>query len=275
MWGIRSAFLCIPVFLVWFIAFWGAGYRRLPVEERLHLDIAAVSDSEARGLRDLLLEQVKRNLTPAQKRDPSRAVQTIASAMARIVAEWDGRDIELPRRVKPVVKGLLLFSGTSGVCVPFTLEALADSGLPETAFVYSAAHELGHVAGFCPEDEASFAGYFSGLQSDDKFARYACALSAYADLISRLKADDFEKAFQSLPETARQDLIKADEAYFKYRIRWFSRISWRVYGRYLQSQGIKEGVQNYSRGITLLAYAWRKGMLDTVASRQSSVAGGQ
>jgi hypothetical protein len=139
--------------------------------------------------------------------------------------------------------------------------------LPETALVYSAAHELGHLAGFCPEDEASFAGYISGMQADDGFARYACALSAYVDLISRLKPEDFERAVQSLPEAARQDLIKSDEAYRRYRIRWFSRISWSAYDRYLQAQGIKEGVQNYSHGITLLAYAWRKGMLAEISGR--------
>jgi hypothetical protein len=270
-WGIRNMLLCIPVFLVWFIIFWGAGYRRLPVEKRLHFDTAPVSESEAGILRDLLLEQVKRNAIPAGNRDEVRAVKSIASAMALIVAEWDECKIDLPCRVKPVPKGLLLSSGTSGVCAPFTLEALVDRGLPETAFVYSAAHELGHVAGFCPEDEASFAGYISGMRADDGFARYACALSAYMDLISRLKPEDFEKAVQSLPEAARQDLANADKAYRRYHVRWFSRISWSAYDHYLQAQGIKEGVQNYSHGITLLAYAWRKGMLNTVASRQLDI----
>lgn len=261
LWGIRFLAVCIPVLLVWFVAFWGAGYRRLPVTERLHLDTSSVSDREAGSLQGLLLELVKRDLALVRKRDPAHAVQSIASAMERIVAEWDGRGIRLPCRVKSVPKGFLLSNGTSGVCAPFTLEALADRGLPDTAFVYSSAHELGHIAGFCPEDEASFAGYFSGLQAEDPFARYACALNAYLDLISGLKSDEFKKALRNLPEPARRDLKNADEAYRRYRIRWFNRISQLAYGRYLKTQGIKEGVENYSHGITLLAYAWRKGML--------------
>ncbi len=147
--------------------------------------------------------------------------------------------------------GFVLSRGTSGVGAPFTLVALVDKGLPDTALVYSAAHELGHIAGFCPEDEASFAGWIAGLNADDKFARYACALSAYSDLI------DHKNAFEALPESAQQDLKKADDAYRKYRIGWFSRISWRTYNRYLQSQGVQEGVKNYSHGITLLIYAMR------------------
>jgi hypothetical protein len=58
-----------------------------------------------------------------------------------------------------------------------------------------------------------------------------------------------------------QDVIQADEAYRAYRIPWFSRISRHAYDRYLRSQGVREGMQNYSQGITLLGEAWRKGLV--------------
>jgi hypothetical protein len=261
LWGIRCMFLILPVLVIWFLAFWGAGYHRLPVEERLHLDTSAISDSDMNGLRDRLLEEIKRNVLPPLGREPGRAVTSISLAMARIVAGWDGCSINLPGRVKLTPKGLLLSNGSSGVCAPFTLEALVDKALPDTALVYSAAHELGHVAGFCLEDEASFAGYFSGLQAEDGFARYACALGAYFDLISDLKGEDFVRAFEALPEPAKQDLKRTDEAYRKYRLAWFSRVSWRAYNKYLQAQGVREGVRNYSHGITLLGYAWRNGLV--------------
>ncbi len=260
-WGIRYVFLLVPLLVVWFLAFWGAGDRRLPLEERLQLDTSSISSFEAGQLQDLLLAEVRRDLYAVQNPDAGRAVRSIASTMAELVAQWDGKPIELPSRVKPVPGGLLLANGTSGICAPFTLEALVDAGLPDTAFVYSAAHELGHTAGFCREDDASFVGYLSGLKSSDAFARYACALSAYMDLISRLTGENFKKAFGILPEPARQDLKRIHEAYRKYQISWFSSLSWRTYDRYLQIQGVQEGVQSYSRGITFLAYAWRKGML--------------
>ncbi len=147
------------------------------------------------------------------------------------------------------------------MCVPFTVEPLVDGALPDTASVYSAAHELGHVAGFCPEDEASFAGYISGLWAEDAFARYACALSAYVDLITNLPEEEFKKALEVLPEAAKADLKKTEQAYRKYRLAWLSNVSWRAYDKYLQVQGIREGVRNYSHGITLLGYAWRGGLV--------------
>jgi len=260
-WGIGSLFLALPFVIAWFIIFWGAGYRRLPLEERLHLDTRPLSEREAEGLRDLLLGEIKRNLTPPAERETGRAVESIASAMAAKVGEWDGARIRLPCRVKRVPRGFLLASGTAGVCAPFTLEALVDSGLPDTAFVYASAHELGHIAGFCGEDEASFAGYLSGLEAGDRFARYACALNAYTDMINRLRGEEFRRAFGLLPGPAVQDLQRAEAAYRRYQIGWFRKLSWRVYNRYLQAQGVPEGVESYSRGIRLLGYAWRRGMV--------------
>jgi len=261
LWGVRCIFLALPVTLLWFILFWGAGYRRIPVEQRLDFNTAAISPQEESRLREFLLENVKRNATLPQERDARRAVRSIATAMTGVVEAWDRLPIRLPRQVKSAPRGLLLSSGTSGMCAPFTLEALVDSGLPDTAFVYAAAHELGHVAGFCPEDEASFAGYVSGLQAEDQFARYACALSAYVDMIHSLKSKDLDQAIEALPQLARQDLRAAEEAYGQYQIKWFSSASWRAYDKYLRAQGIREGIRSYSRGVELLGYAWRQGIV--------------
>jgi hypothetical protein len=56
---------------------------------------------------------------------------------------------------------------------------------------------LGHLAGFCPEADASFAGYMAGLMAEDAYARYACALNAYMDLIARLQGGNFKRAFEN------------------------------------------------------------------------------
>lgn len=262
LWGIRCIFMFLPLLLIWGTLFWGAGYRRLPVEERLRLDVRALPADEMRQFRGRLLEEVRRNLTSPAERVPARAVRSIASRMTQMVAGWDGKPIIIPERVKLMPKGLLLSSGTSGMCSPITLEALVDGGLPEAAMVANAAHELGHLAGFCAEDEASFAGYACGLLADDRFARYACALDAYAAAMRGLESGQRREALDALPDLARQDLREANAAFEKYRVAWISRISWRVYHRYLQAQGIGEGVENYSRGILLLACSWRQGMMD-------------
>lgn len=261
LWGFSVLAWVVPGLLVWFLVFWGAGYRRLPLEERLHFDTSPILGREAEEIRVLLLSEIRRSLPGPEERRVDRAVASIAEAVKRNAAEWDGKPIRLPSRVKGVPKGFLLSSGTSGMCAPFTLEALVDGGLPDVAFVNAAAHELSHIAGLCAEDEASFAGYLSGLRADDGFARYACAVSAYMDMINGFEGEEFHAAFKLLPEQARQDWDRVAAAYRKYRIDWISNVIWRAYDGYLQAQGVEEGVRSYSRGIRLLGYAWRKGMV--------------
>ncbi len=259
--GLKSLFLILPLLWVWFIAFWGAGYHRIPLLQRLELPAAPVSDEEADKLRRLLLQNIRRDLAPPQERDVGRAVASISVSMAKTVESWDRQPIVLPSRVKAAHQGWLLSVGVGGVCSPFTLEALVDGGLPDAAFVCTAAHELGHIAGLCAEDEASFAGYAAGIQAGDPFARYACALGAYVDLAGRLDAAGRKFAFNELPTPAKRDLIRWDEAVRNRRIELFSKIGWRAYDQYLKTHGIREGVANYSRGILLLCYGWRKGLV--------------
>lgn len=258
---IRNIYLALPFLLGWFLVFWGAGYQRIPAADRLGLGDGADWTTEEASFREYLLETVVLNETPAGRRDSGNAIAAVSAAMRRTVEEWDGSPISLPAQVKAVPRGTLLLSGTSGICVPFTLEPLVDSALPDATFVSTAAHELGHIAGFCAEDEATFIGHVAGLLADDRFARYACALSAYMDLIGRLKGDEFKAAFEVLPPQAKRDLEEARDVYHRYRIDWFGKLTFLLYDRYLKVQGIQDGVQNYSRGIDLLESAWRKGML--------------
>ena len=257
LWGVKWIVAGTPFLVAWFIVVWGAGYQRVPAEKRLHFDTSAIAPEEAARLRGLLLDIIKRDIPPPEQRDVPRAVAAISKAMAEVVFEWDGRAIAMPRTVKATPKGVLLFNRTSGMCSPLTLEAQVDGALPSAAFVSVSAHELGHIAGCCSEDEATLIGFVAGLRAEDPLARYACALDAYMDLVPR---DGRKEAMEALPELAREDLKKAHEAHARYRVQWFSKASWKIYNRYLQAQGIKEGVQNYGRGITLFTYAWRKGL---------------
>ena len=60
----------------------------------------------------------------------------------------------------------------------------------------------------------------------------------------------------------REDLKKANEAAKRYRIDWFGKLSWRAYNHYLKSRGVKEGVKDYARGISLFTFLCRKGLAE-------------
>jgi len=259
-WGLKWGILTAPAVFLWFLVFWGAGYARVPIEERLGLDTGIITEAEAADLRGQLLAVLQRDLPGDGGRDVARAVAAVSKALELTIEAWDGKAISLPRTVKATPHGLLLVNGTSGFCSPFTLEPHVDGALPDTAFVYTAAHELAHIAGICGEAEADCASYTAGLNAVDPYARYAVALRMYAALAGTLADEQRKAAFGRLPKTARQDLERAAQAAKHYRIDWFSRLSWRAYDRYLRSQGVKEGVRDYGRGMRLFASLWRKGL---------------
>lgn len=256
-WGIPGAGLL----LAWVMVLWMAGYQRVPAEIRLGLEENPITDQEADELRDGMFEIILRDMPPAGARDRDGALAAVARAMEEIIEEWDGTPVRLPRRVKATPKGLLLMNGTSGICSPLTLEPHVDGGLPDTAFIMTGAHELGHIAGICGEAEATLIGYVAGLRADDPYARYASALAIYRSLAAQLGRERQQAAMARLPEEAREDLRLAAEAGRKYRIDWLQKASWRTYDKYLQSRGIEDGVKNYGRGVTLFTYAWRKGLV--------------
>lgn len=260
LWGPKWLLVIVPVVWLWFLVFWGMGYGRLPVEKRLNFDNEKVSEAELLHIKNSLLDIIVENVPQhSDDRDVDRAIAAVARSMQALVTEWEGRPIRLPHRVKATPPGLLLMNGTSGICVPFTLEPHVDGGLPDTWFVSVGAHELGHIAGVCDEGETNLIGYIAGLRAEDAYARYAVALDVYLDIARQLGADVRKAAIEQLPEQARQDLERVREAQARYRIDWFQKWSWRAYNQYLKSQGVREGVQSYGRGVQLLAQAWRAG----------------
>ncbi len=257
--------LClVPVVLTWFLLFWGAGYQRPPLDQRLGLETSPVTAAEDARLQDLLLETIRRDLSLSGKpgqRDRECALAAISRSMASMVEEWDGKPLSMPKGVKASPRGLLLAFGTTGICSPLTLEAHVDGGLPETAFVQWGSHELAHIAGICSEPEATLTGYLAGLRSSDPFARYAVALDIYCSLVQGLPDEERRKAMTALPEEALRDLQAEYDAYRDYSIEFLERLTHGAYDSYLKAQGEEEGIKSYARGTALFIFAWRAGLV--------------
>ncbi len=257
-WGLGRGLALLGLGVLWALVAWGGGYGRLPLATRLAWDLSHPAPQEAAELRAALLAVVHRDGRP-EGRDGGRALAAISRSMARTVATWEGRAPALPLGIKRTPPGLLLLNGTTGFCSPLTLEPHVDGALPEAAQVWTGAHELAHITGHCSEDEASALGWVAGLNAEDPFARYACALMAYLELARQLPSAQYREAYLVLPPWALEDLRAESEALKRHRIQWYQRVSWKVYHAYLQTQGVQEGVKSYSRGITLFLGAWRSG----------------
>ncbi len=260
-WLVKWSFILSGVIAFSYLLLWGAGYQRKPIEEKLKLELSQLSESEITQILDQLLPIIIENDIPYEERNVDESIKAISKSLQKIVSQWDEVPIYLPFRVRRTPPGVFLMNSTSGMCIPLTLEPHVDGALPPASFVATSAHELSHIAGYCGEAEASFVGYVAGFHAEDKFAKYSVALDIYEKLAYKLPIELKDRYLSKLPERAKKDLKLEKEIAEKYRIQWLSRLSWKVYDKYLKSQGVKEGVKDYGRAINLVFAGIKKGLI--------------
>jgi hypothetical protein len=141
-------------------------------------------------------------------------------------------------------------SGTDGMHAPFMLETLLNPDLtgPERPAVL--AHEWAHLAGYAPEDDASFVGLLAALRADPA-ARYSAWMALLFETGNQLPRDERQRLMARLDSGPQQD-VQAIVARLQARVEVVQRASWEAYDRYLKTQGVREGIQSYSRVVQLL-----------------------
>ena len=244
-----------------FVVLWGANYRRMSVETQFGLDPAL-----AAGSLGPLLDELARVIaaTAAGERDEARAAASLRRSLQDTLEATTGLRPTLPERFKTLPPGLLIrLGGASGVMSPWTLEPHLDGALPEVSRLAIGLHELAHVAGYAGEADADFVAALAGLRATDLFGRYAVALRTFGEALAQLPAAERALWSGRLPEVARRDLARMAEPYARFRApRVLGVWQRRLYDRYLRSQGVAAGVEDYSRALRLLLGAQRQGLLE-------------
>ncbi len=241
-----------------FLVIWGAGYGRERLETRLELGSETPTVADVLRWVARLSGRIASSFPEPGARDREAALASLREALVETLRAWDGREPALSGRVKDLPPGSLLSFGTSGVTVPFFLEAHIDSGLHETEWLAVAAHELAHVAGYCAEADADFVAAVAGLSARNSYARYSVELWLFQKMAAALPESESRSAHAALPPGARDDLKSSQEAHSRHRIDLLARAQSRAYDAYLRSQRLEEGLKEYSTVVRLLVKAERK-----------------
>ncbi len=242
-----------------FIVTWGANYAREPIEAQLGLDTTSFTETELQTLVNTLSSIIVTNANV--ERNVATARTSLRASLLETVETITGITPTLPGWVKTLPAGSLILAGNaSGVISPFTLEPHVDAALPEVYALAVGTHELAHVAGYAGEADTDFIAALAGLSANDPYAQYAVALKLWNDAVRQLPQDQRALAVQALPQIARDDLEATYEPFRRYRLPdWVQRLQTGLYNRYLTSQGVEEGIRDYSRTTTLLLAAQRQG----------------
>ena len=252
--GLAHTVVAVALFYLWFLIAWGLNYAREPLEAKIGYESGRISrealvrlaERATRAVNETYRNGHEAGFGSGDDMPPAlvRALHDLERQLGKPSPTTPGR----PKRT--LLAPFFRASGVDGMHAPFLLETLLNPDLtpPERPAVL--AHEWAHLAGYAPEDDASFVGLLAALQADPG-SQYSAWLSLFHDAIAQLPAADQRRLIGQLDSGPQQDR-QAIIARLKSRIEPVSRVSWEAYDRYLKAQGVQEGVASYSRVIQLV-----------------------
>ena len=264
----RSIAAFAGALVFFFYVLWGFNYDRVRIETRLGLETpslaaaeladeaawASRSAAEARaaipGATDAVLDS---------RLLPSGLESRLRVALGRVLK---GMGYPAPGRVRVrtfVPGGWMMSFSSSGIYIPYFAEGYAAGTILPCETPFTRAHEMAHGFGFTDEGDANFLAFLACAASDEPLIRYSGFLSYWEYVgsdLSRAAPAEFRSLWGGLPAGMKADIQAVRANWNRYRGA-IARASNRIYDRYLRSQGVREGMQSYSRFVNLVV-AWTK-----------------
>jgi len=251
--------LCL---LVLFYLFWGLNYFRLPLEQRMGLDLRMPEPCELWEVTALCIDKANTyrvSLEDTALRDDGVVFDRAAFLMTHNREMKPYLFSYRPLLKKPLTNFFGNYMMVSGYFNPFTQESQMNTAMPWFTKPFTACHELAHQAGIAFEDEANLVGFILCVDSQDTLFRY----SAYYNALFMLMREIYVHypgryaAFVNMISPA----VKADmQREYQYWHRFAGPINdaqTLFYDQYLQLNNQPEGINRYNR-MTKLLIAWRK-----------------
>jgi hypothetical protein len=252
--GLMTAAAIVAAAYLWFQFVWGFNYARPPLEESIGYDRTRVNPDAVRALAERAVQETNRGYAPAHAAgfpEIGDVPPTLAQSFHAVERRLGRPQPTVPGRPKRTVFGVLFrASGTSGMHAPFMLETLLNPDLTPPERPEVLAHEWAHLAGYAPEADASFVGLLAALGADPG-ARYSAWLSLVFEAAGQLPRAERQRILGALEPGPRKDQ-EAIARRLQSRVETVERVSWQTYDRYLKAQGVREGLQSYSRVVQLV-----------------------
>ena len=247
-----------------FVVVWGLNYARPRLEHRLDLPVGQISEPELVRLTTGVAAETTRfhrlaGLPAAAVSKSPLDFAALSTAIDEAYAAIDLPGDPGPGRMSPVkpavFSGLMSRLGISGIFVPFTGEPTVNTGPPDVAVAFTAAHEKAHQRAITHEGEASFAAYLAlSRQRRHPYLSYAASFYAARHLLAAVRnadAEDRDRAWAALGPGPRRDLDALNAFWAQHRgmVRGAAR---RVNDSYLRTMRIPDGARSYGTVVRLL-----------------------
>lgn len=258
----------VGIVIAWFYLSWGINYLRVPVETQLGFQADSLTEAELWDELAWAAEQVQQADSLLARGNRALGADDLPTDLEGAMREHltttlRSRDIPAPgrprgRQIYP--SGLLMQLGATGIYLPFVAEGHVDAALPAASRPFVMAHELGHAYGFGDEGSCNFLGWLACQEAEDPVLRYSGALAYWRELANRLAFHNRDRVLAHIaimPPGIQADLAALKAVRERYP-GYFPAFSRWIYDHFLKTQGIQEGIVNYSRVISLVR-SWRQG----------------
>lgn len=250
-WWLGKSAATIMWLLVWFYMGWGNNYYRTGLYARNGIQQLRF---EPESFRHFLDDYARALDSAAALADTSVDRQALEEEIRRFyneqVSPYGYAKLRPWQTVKrPLLNPLYSAVRVQGFMGPFFCEAQTNNVLLAHELPFTAAHELGHLAGVTSEAEANWWGFACCRASADPAVRYSGYLSILPYLLSdarRLLPEEEYTAWESSLCTRAKDDYARSRAYWKAKeVPWIGTLQNGFYNLYLRSNGISAGVKDY------------------------------
>lgn len=246
--SVMSSVVLGAVIYLWFLGLWGLNYRRLPLEEKLTYDAAAVTRERAATL---ARTAVVRANTLAREPAGDEGDDTLQKAFLDVQRRLGATRATALAWPRPSLFGWYFrYAAVDGLTNPFFLEIIVHPDLLPFERPFVLAHEWAHLAGYADEAEANFIAWLTCLGGAPG-AQYSGWLAAYQHLAIQLPRDVRQALRSEIGEAMAADLAASGRrvARASPAVRSAAR---GAYDAYLRANRVEEGIASYEGVVRLM-----------------------
>ena len=178
----------------------------------------------------------------------------VRTAMAALGVDYPELGGFYPRPKGVLISRAMSYADLAGIYSIFTVEANYNRDMTDYNLPFTMCHELSHLKGVMPENEANFIGFLACIRSGDADLRYSGLLTAWiycGNELYKRDHDTWTVLYDALDERVRADLADNTAFWNRYKgpVREASR---EINDSYLKALGLESGFESYSEVVDLI-----------------------
>ena len=272
--SILNMLCAVAIVLFAFVMLCGVNYYRYSFTTYLDYEAGTYSKEDLYNLCNYLADKLNEAREDVQVdengvmklsyKNNAELLSTAGKVMSEFVSDYPAYKYSTGA-VKPVLTSKYMsYTDTVGIYIPFTMEANINVDVADHNHPVDALHELAHLRGIMPEDEANYVAYLAGIYSGEPDFIYSAYMLAYILSSNRLYNEDkglYIKIRDKLSDGVKKDIM-ADITYWqKYQTptaNKISNVSNKVNDTYLNLNGQTEGTKSYGMVVDLLLAEYKE-----------------